>query len=85
MNTITTIICFENNRQLESFYDSFENIALKICRDYDSMEVWVNAKMLKDHVNHKLAIISIGAWVKSSNQEKAANEIIATFENMVKF
>ena len=45
-------------------------------------ELWNRARIYKDDVAFELSIISLGSYIKGSNDEKAVNEIIKTVNDL---
>ena len=79
---IAVPVNFNSAGKLNEWYMLFENKSLEICRRYDAMNVWDKVVILKDDSKFQLGIVSIGSWDVNSNQYKAANEIVGTFEAM---
>lgn len=79
---ITHPIQFENIDKMNQFYSNFETKAKAICKRYDVPELWSSIRMYKDEESLELSITSVGAHLKGSNEEKAANEIINAFNNL---
>ncbi|MCX8523098.1 hypothetical protein OF897_04075 [Chryseobacterium formosus] len=82
MRGITIPIGFTDIETLNAFYARFEAKALLICEKYNVPELWKYAVINKDSINLELSIISLGSYVSGSPTEKAANDILYTFEEM---
>lgn len=82
MRGITHPIHFENIESMDQFYSEFEVKAIEICKKYKVPELWTIAKIYKDDASLALSIISLGAHIEGSNEEKAANEIINVFNDI---
>ena len=82
MNGITRPVSFVNIELLNQYYSKFEKSAMQICNKYNVNELWDNAKILKDETRLELSIISLGAYEKGTNTERAVNEIIQAFEDL---
>jgi len=82
MNTITIPIGFTNASDMNTWYAKFDDKAIEICKKYGVMELWDNAKIIKDENTFQVAIVSLGVSVRGSNSQKAENEILKTFESM---
>ena len=82
MNTMTIPIGFTNASEMNKWYTIFQDKAIEICKKYIVMELWDRARIDKDYNTFQIAIVSLGSWIANSNEEKAAKEILKTFESM---
>jgi hypothetical protein len=82
MNTITAPIGFTNALEMNKWYDIFQSKSIEICKKYSVIELWERAVIYKDENTFQVAIVSLGSWISNSNTERAAKEILKTFESM---
>ena len=71
-----------NIKVMKQWYGKFEEHAINICRKYNVPALWDNAIILKDDNILTIAIVSFGAYLRDSNEEKAVDEIVKVFESM---
>lgn len=80
MHGITLPISFVNIEVMNKWYDAFFDQAKSICRKYNVPELLDNARIYKDDRKLEVSIVSLGAYIKGSDTEKAVNEIVQLFE-----
>jgi len=69
-----------NIEVMNKWYAVFYQKAKNICMKYNVPELLDNARIDKDDSNLEVTILSLGAYAKGSNTEKAVNEIVQLFE-----
>lgn len=77
---LTVPIYFENTFDMNKWFSNFEEKARAISQRYNDLDLWEKrTKILKDDKENKIAIVSMGPYIKGSNTHRAIEEILKAF------
>jgi hypothetical protein len=67
---------------MNKWFSNFEVEARAICQRYNVLDLWEKGtKILKDDKENKIAIVSMGTYIKGSNTHLAIEEILKAFNS----